>query len=60
MVDARLTDGPRFLRFVSRRPLAREHFERDPNPYVLETDWLAGHVRFEPRNPSASYLIAIS
>jgi hypothetical protein len=23
-------------------------------------DWLAGHVRFEPRNPSASYLIAIS
>ena len=27
---------------------------------LTETDCVAGHVRFEPRNPSASYLIAIS
>jgi hypothetical protein len=24
---------------------------------ALETDWLAGHVGFEPANPPASYLI---
>jgi hypothetical protein len=26
---------------------------------VLETDWLAGHVGFEPTNPPASYLTGI-
>ena len=26
----------------------------------LKTDWLAGHIGFEPANPSASYLIGIS
>jgi hypothetical protein len=24
------------------------HFERDPIPYALETDWLAGAAGFEP------------
>ena len=33
---------------------------RTPIQYELETDWLAGHVRFEPANPSASYLIGIA
>jgi hypothetical protein len=27
---------------------------------ALETDWLAGHVGFEPANPSASYLIGFT
>jgi hypothetical protein len=27
---------------------------------AMETDWLAGHIGFEPANPSASYLIGIS
>ena len=31
-----------------------------PLKYALETDCLAGHIGFEPANPSASYLIGIS
>jgi hypothetical protein len=36
------------------------HFERDPIPYALETDWPVGHVGFEPANPSASHLIGFA
>jgi hypothetical protein len=49
---------PSFGDRASNWQLSR-HFERDPIPYVLETDWLAGHIGFEPANPSASYLIGI-
>ena len=31
------------------------HFERDPIPYALETDWPVGHVRLELRNVDANY-----
>ena len=41
--------------FLERRPSPCErnaaiswHFERDPIPYALETDWLAGAAGFEP------------
>jgi hypothetical protein len=41
-----------------RPPLSR-HFERDPIPYVLETDWLAGHIGLELPNPCANYLFEV-
>ena len=31
----------------TKRAISR-HFEHDPIPYALETDWLAGAARFEP------------
>jgi hypothetical protein len=30
------------------------HFERDPIPYALETDWLAGAAGFEPVHQNQS------
>jgi hypothetical protein len=56
---------------ATRRPredhvrIERDQFGGGARPLATltpfrETDCVAGHVRFEPRNPSASYLIAIS
>jgi hypothetical protein len=36
------------------------HFAGGPLQGALETDWLAGHLGFEPANPSASYVIGIA
>jgi hypothetical protein len=33
---------------------------RTPIQYELETDWLVGHIGFEPANPPASYLIGFT
>jgi hypothetical protein len=32
---------------IEETPISR-HFERDPIPYALETDWPVGAARFEP------------
>src|SRR6476620_3137087 len=37
-----------FLRRGGRNAAISRHFERDPIPYALETDWLAGAGGFEP------------
>jgi hypothetical protein len=36
------------------------HFERHSRLVRRRPDCVAGHVRFEPANPSASYLIGIT
>jgi len=53
-MDQRLADTPEVLKFASRqdaRDLACDGLlalARDPIPYGLETDWLAGAAGFEP------------
>ena len=39
---------------MTRKPSARRRED------ALETDCVAGHIGFEPANPSASYLIEIA
>jgi hypothetical protein len=46
----------RRAQFAHRLPLERARFRTDAIN-ASETDCLAGHVGFEPANPSASYLI---
>jgi IS30 family transposase len=36
------------------------HWEGDLIYEALETDWLAGHIGFEPPNPAAGYLIGFA
>jgi hypothetical protein len=35
------------------------HFERDPIPYALETDWLAGAAGFEPLHFESDPLVSV-
>ena len=37
-----------FLTCLVRAAVAFWHFERDPIPYALETDWPVGAAGFEP------------
>jgi hypothetical protein len=52
------------MAFNMRRPLdlssVAERISKAGLQMTVETDCLAGHIGFEPANPSASYLIGIA